>query len=397
VTIEEALPFAPPQGRRPRNRRELIIEAAAELFHRDGYEKVSVGTVAGAVNVRPSALYRHFPGKPQLLAAVILNELDSFSQGLAENQAGFSSVLPQLVEASLDHPRLGVLLQREARSLPYAERTAVHRESARLGERMTAAVLAERSSLDSDDGTLLARSVWAVLHSTSRHARSARADYAALLESIIKNVLDFTPAAPAPGRKHRDPGGGHLPQGRRERLLAAAVPLFADQGYASVSMEDIGALAGMAGPSIYHHYTSKQDILQAAITRSDEWLRYRMNRALAEAENPSDALDRLIDSYVDHAVVDVALIDVLITETRNLSLPLQRRITQSRQDYLGEWLHLLRQACPGMSATHAQARIRAALSIINDAARSHRSHNRPFAPANIKALGKVALLGGHPR
>ena len=56
-----------PRGTRPRNRREQIRSAAAALFYERGYEQVSVADVAESVNVGPSALYRHFSGKSELL------------------------------------------------------------------------------------------------------------------------------------------------------------------------------------------------------------------------------------------------------------------------------------------------------------------------------------------
>ena len=36
---------------------------------------------------------------------------------------------------------------------------------------------------------------------------------------------------------------------RRRALLAAAAALFAEHGYAGVSLEDIGARAGVSGPA----------------------------------------------------------------------------------------------------------------------------------------------------
>jgi AcrR family transcriptional regulator len=46
--------------------REQLLTAAAALFARDGYDKVSMRDIAGAVGIRAPALYNHFPDKEHL-------------------------------------------------------------------------------------------------------------------------------------------------------------------------------------------------------------------------------------------------------------------------------------------------------------------------------------------
>ena len=67
----------PARGTRPPNRRQLIIDAATDLFCRKGYANVAMGDVAEAVAIGPSALYRHFRGKQDLLATVVGAALDT--------------------------------------------------------------------------------------------------------------------------------------------------------------------------------------------------------------------------------------------------------------------------------------------------------------------------------
>ncbi len=73
---QRSVPRRPARGTRPANRRQLIIAAAADLFSRRGYAGVGMGDVAEAVAIGPSALYRHFRGKQDLLAAVVGGALD---------------------------------------------------------------------------------------------------------------------------------------------------------------------------------------------------------------------------------------------------------------------------------------------------------------------------------
>src|SRR6266436_7304349 len=47
----------------------------------------------------------------------------------------------------------------------------------------------------------------------------------------------------------------------REKILAAAVHLFAEYGYNAATMRDIARIAGIQAASIYYHYASKQALL----------------------------------------------------------------------------------------------------------------------------------------
>ena len=44
---------------------------------------------------------------------------------------------------------------------------------------------------------------------------------------------------------------------RRVELLAVAAQLFAERGFANVTVDDIGAAAGVSGPALYHHFDGK--------------------------------------------------------------------------------------------------------------------------------------------
>src|SRR5690606_41423802 len=42
---------------------------------------------------------------------------------------------------------------------------------------------------------------------------------------------------------------------RRRLLLSAATRLFSERGYTRVTTEDVGAAAGIAGPSLYNYFS----------------------------------------------------------------------------------------------------------------------------------------------
>ncbi|MGH9170134.1 MAG: TetR/AcrR family transcriptional regulator [Acidimicrobiales bacterium] len=53
-----------------------------------------------------------------------------------------------------------------------------------------------------------------------------------------------------------------------ERLLAVAVAVFIERGYDRTSMEDLARATGISKSSIYHHITSKEELLRLAVERA---------------------------------------------------------------------------------------------------------------------------------
>src|SRR5260370_30093259 len=102
----------PARGPRPANRRQLILDAATDLFSRKGYAGVSMGDVADAVAIGPSALYRHFRGKQELLATVVAEALDTLDEAIANAEDEHPPhVVHALATAVLEHRTAGVLWQ----------------------------------------------------------------------------------------------------------------------------------------------------------------------------------------------------------------------------------------------------------------------------------------------
>lgn len=384
----------PPRGTRPRNRRALILSAATDLFHAHGYDQVSMSDVAAAVNVRPSALYRHFAGKPQLFTAALLEEMAPIRQlltELANTGADLPAVGRGLAAATIGRSRLGLLWQREARALPADEFQRLRTEIVTSVTMLADLITARRPELARKDAKLLSSCAYSVLCSVSYHPEELpRGQYEHVLGELLLTVLS---AQPAPAQRPTEPPpAGLRPVARRERLLHAAITLFAERGYAAVSMEDIGARAGIAGASIYYHFDSKQRLLAAALDRGDEWLRHDMYRALAGATDATHGLHRLVRSYIDFAVEHNASLDILLTEARHLDGEQRAATKQAQREYLGEWIHLMRTCQPALGETEGKVRAHAVLTMINDVARTPRLRTQPSALQTLDRIATTVLI-----
>lgn len=56
----------------------------------------------------------------------------------------------------------------------------------------------------------------------------------------------------------------------RERLVAASIEVFVEQGFGQASLTDIAERSGISGPAVYKHFHSKADLLMEAARRSLE-------------------------------------------------------------------------------------------------------------------------------
>ncbi|MBQ9567200.1 MAG: TetR/AcrR family transcriptional regulator, partial [Lachnospiraceae bacterium] len=55
----------------------------------------------------------------------------------------------------------------------------------------------------------------------------------------------------------------------KEKILDAALTLFAENGYDGTSVEQIARIVGIKAPSLYKHYKGKEDILNALIDSAE--------------------------------------------------------------------------------------------------------------------------------
>jgi AcrR family transcriptional regulator len=78
--------------------------------------------------------------------------------------------------------------------------------------------------------------------------------------------------------------------GRREELLAIAARLFATKGYGRTTVRDIADAAGILSGSLYHHFDSKESMVDEILSTFQDALFDRYDEILA---SPDDARVRL--------------------------------------------------------------------------------------------------------
>ncbi|SFO48165.1 transcriptional regulator, TetR family [Pseudonocardia ammonioxydans] len=370
----------PAVRRRPRDRKQHILTAAGTRFWTDGYHQVSMAGIAADVGIGASALYRHFRGKQELLLAVLDQHLSAL-EALTAGPGG--DVVTDLAAYTFEHREFGVLWEREAGHLPDEQRRELRHRLRGLAARV--------HPPGCEDADLRAWAALSVLDSPSHHRGRVTADHGLpVLVRAARAVL--TAPLPAAGDDRPSGGGpGLTPASRREALLGAAVHLFARRGYPSVSLDDIGAATGIAGPSVYNHFTSKNEVLDAALNRGNEALWLGLHTALSDARDARDALTRLAQDYTTFALANPDLVGILISETVHLPADRQQVLRRAQNDYLAEWAALLPATCTTDDPPTAHLKVRAAVALANSVARIHHLRIRPEHAARTTALVTAVL------
>ena len=114
------------------SRREQILETAAELFAAKGFHGVSVGEIGRACGISGPALYKHFPSKDAVLAAMfvdisqrLLDEGRARVAGAGDAHEAVDALIGWHIDFALRHRALIVVQDRDWQSLPAEARERV--------------------------------------------------------------------------------------------------------------------------------------------------------------------------------------------------------------------------------------------------------------------------------
>ena len=94
--------------------------------------------------------------------------------------------------------------------------------------------------------------------------------------------------------KKTAPAGGEQGSDRREQLLAISARLIATRGYSATTVRDIADEAGILSGSLYHHFSSKEAILDEILRSFLGGLRQRSEVIAAAGGGPRNVFDELV-------------------------------------------------------------------------------------------------------
>ena len=128
------------------------------------------------------------------------------------------------------------------------------------------------------------------------------------------------------------PTRSRLPRAERERqAVDAALELFAADGYGAVTMDAVAAAVGVTKPLLYNYFGNKEQLYLACTRRTGEELVDEIDRAVAAAPTPGEALKAALRVFFAFVARDRRAWRVLYDETLPASGPIAEAMDGYRE------------------------------------------------------------------
>lgn len=122
-----------------------------------------------------------------------------------------------------------------------------------------------------------------------------------------------------------------------QRVLRAAVTLFAERGFHGTGIRDLAAAAGLTTSTLYHYMGTKDDLLVEIMQGTIAPLRDAALTIRAEIADPATALCTIVEHHVWAHASDRLATLVADTELRALSGDRLKQVLVVRDEYEGLW------------------------------------------------------------
>ncbi|MDJ1370438.1 TetR/AcrR family transcriptional regulator [Gulosibacter molinativorax] len=131
------------------------------------------------------------------------------------------------------------------------------------------------------------------------------------------------------------------PGNDRSDVINAAVALFNQHGYEATTVGMIAEQLGVSKSAIYHHVTSKEDLLASALDRALSSLEGMLAEAKESGATPVDRLERTIRGTVTVLIEELQSVTLLLrlrgnTDLERAALDRRRKFNVSVAELMNE-------------------------------------------------------------
>jgi AcrR family transcriptional regulator len=153
----------------------------------------------------------------------------------------------------------------------------------------------------------------------------------------------------------------------RNEILDASAQIFSQKGYHGTSMQDIAAAVDLQKASLYHHVSSKQEILFELLNRGLRILTEVVEEAINDPGPPDARLRRAIQAYLIALTEHQDVTSVLLLEYRSLEPDYLQRHIEERDRFELIWRELIQSGIQEdlFSCDHPSLSARALLGVMN--------------------------------
>ena len=128
-----------------------------------------------------------------------------------------------------------------------------------------------------------------------------------------------------------------------ERIVNAAVVLFADKGFTETSVQDLVAEAGATKGAMYHYFDSKEDVLYEIYGRILRMQHARLEQVVLQERPTADRLHAACADVVETTVENLQEERIFFTSLHLMSAEKQRKVRRERRRYHEAFRELIRE------------------------------------------------------
>jgi AcrR family transcriptional regulator len=134
------------------------------------------------------------------------------------------------------------------------------------------------------------------------------------------------------------------PVSRRDELLELAATMFAERGLRATTVRDIADSAGILSGSLYHHFASKEEMVDEVLRGFLDWLFERYEQIVAGEPNPLERLKGLFMTSFEAIEHRHAQVVIYQDEAKRLSSLRQFGFVDARnREQRKMWVDVLKQ------------------------------------------------------
>lgn len=152
---------------------------------------------------------------------------------------------------------------------------------------------------------------------------------------------------------------------RRSAILTAGAQLFARRGFRGVTLEELGAAAGVSGPALYRHFPGKQALLGSLLVGVSGELLAGGRAVIARTLDAGTALNALIAFHVAFALDSPEVIRVQDRDFESLSEADQNQVRALQRAYVELWVQTLGRVFPHRAEDVRRIQVHAVFGLIN--------------------------------
>lgn len=181
----------------------------------------------------------------------------------------------------------------------------------------------------------------------------------------------------------------------RNEILDASAQIFSQKGYHGTSMQDIALAVNLQKASLYHHVSSKQEILFDLLNRGLDILIARVEEAVDEPGSPDERLRKATCAYLSTMTEYQDLASVLLLEYRSLEPDYHDRHIPRRDRFEQIWRDLIQEGVKVgiFTCDHPSLSARALLGVMNWTVTWFRSDGPMSAEDIADQISNLFLMG----